>query len=574
VSADSTAAGTTPESNRRGVARRIFPTDHKIVAKQFLWAGLWVLLLAGTFAMLMRWQLAFPGRPIPLIGKLLFPEGGGEVPSASYVKLFTMHGVLMIFFALTPILGGAFPTFLVPLMVGARSLAFPRLSALSFWLFALGMAIAVLSFFVRLGTAGSGWTAYPPLSSTLGMPGLGQTLVLSSLPLVGLSSVLGGVNTLTTVIRSRAPGLSYLRLPLTIWGFFLAAILNVLFFPALVVAATLSVLDRTCGTQFFAAATGDPIAYQHLFWIFGHPEVYVLILPVWGMVGDLLSFFSRKPAFSYRGAVLALISITVFSALVYGHHMFVAGLSPMLGKVFMTFTLAISVPSELLVVGWLNTLWKGSIRLTTPMLFAMAVVLVFAIGGLTGLFLGTVSTDLYFHDSLWVVGHFHFTLSAASLFGVFAGIYFWFPKFFGRQLSDGLGKIHFWITVPCVIVVFGGLLVAGYHGEQRRLYNPFEFTYNQPLRNLSLWTSVFAFVLFAAQIVFVINLFRGLFFGPRAPANPWEVGTLEWSLSSPPPRDNFDVPPRVYRGPHEFSDPEVLKQLERDWIGQAEAPGT
>jgi cytochrome c oxidase subunit I len=328
--------------------RVLYPTDHKDVARQFLWTGLGFLLLAGSFAMLIRWQLGFPGQPIPAIGKLLFPGGRGEIPAASYMKLFTMHGVMMIFFALTPVLNGAFPIFLVPLLIGAPNLAFPSLSRASFWAFALATLLALASFFVPLGTAGSGWTAYPPLSSNVGMPGAGQTLVLVALLFVGLSSILGGVNTITTVIRLRAPGMTYFRLPLTVWGFFLAAILNVLFFPVIGVAVLLDILDRTVGTQFFAAATGDPIAYQHLFWIFGHPEVYILILPVWGIVGDLLSFFSRKPVFFYRGSVSSLIAITVLSALVYGHHMFVAGLSPMLGKAFMTFSLLISLPSELL----------------------------------------------------------------------------------------------------------------------------------------------------------------------------------------------------------------------------------
>jgi len=555
-----------------GFARRVlFPSDHKDVARQFFWAGLGFLLVAGCFAMLIRWQLGFPGQPVPAVGKLLFPAGRGEVPPASYMKLFTMHGVLMIFFALSPILNGALPVFLIPLMIGASNLAFPWLTRISFWAFALASVLALASFFVPLGTAGSGWTAYPPLSSNVGMPGAGQTLVLVALLFVGLSSILGGVNTVTTVIRSRAPGLGYFRLPLTVWGFFLAAILNVLFFPVIGVAVLLDILDRTLGTQFFAAAGGDPIAYQHLFWIFGHPEVYILILPVWGIVGDLLAFFSRKPAFFYRGTVMSLIAITGLSALVYGHHMFVAGLSPMLGKAFMTFSLLISLPSELLVLSWLNTLWKGSIRLTTPMLFAMGVVLVFAVGGLTGIYLGTMATDLYFHDSMWVVGHFHFTLSAASLLGAFAGIYFWFPKMFGRSLSEPLGKLHFAVTLPGVILVFGGLLLAGYGGQQRRLYNPFEFTYNQPLRGIGVWTSVFAFALFTGQLVFIFNLFRSLWWGAPAGDNPWQVGTLEWSIPSPPPQGNFESAPRVYRGPHELSDPELVERLGRDWVGQAES---
>ncbi len=560
------------------VKKYVFSLDHKVIGIQFLWAGLIFLLVGGTLAMMIRWQWAFPYHPVPVLGSIFLRGSGGVIGPALYQNIFTMHGLIMIFFAVTPVLIGAFGNFLIPLQIGARDMAFPILNMLSFWFFALSQLIILASFMVALGPGGAGWTSYPPLSTNIGMPGIGQTMVVLALFTTGVSSTMGAINYVTTVIRLRAPGMTYMRLPLTIWGLWLTAILNALFIPVLGSAALLLFLDRTFGTQFFIAGAasvrggGDPILFQHLFWIFGHPEVYILILPAWGIVGDILSFFARKPAYWYRGSVYAMCIITVLSALVYGHHMFITGMSPMLGKSFMLLTLLISAPAMVLVFNWIFTIWRGSIRFATPMLFALGTVFVFGLGGLTGLFLGDISLDLYLHDTMFVVGHFHFTMAAASFLGAMAGIYFWFPKMFGRSLSERLGKAHFWFSIVGLTLVFGGQLLAGYAGQQRRLFDPYQYTFIQGLRGLNRWTSYFAFTLFAGQFLFVWNFFKTVFArGHTAPQNPWEVTTLEWTrTSSPPPFHNFDVIPQVQRGPHEFANPKVKELLGRDYLGQAE----
>ncbi len=557
--------------------RYVFSTDHKVIARQFLWAGLVFLLVGGTLAMMIRWQWAFPYRPMPVLGDLFLSKNGGVIGPATYQQIFTLHGLIMIFFAVTPVLNGCFGNFLIPLMIGARDMAFPKLNMFSFWTFLLSQLLVIASFLADLGTAGAGWTGYPPLSTNVGMPGLGQTLVVAALFVTGVSTTMGAVNYVTTVIRLRAPGMTYMRLPLTIWGLWLTAIMNALFVPVLGSAALLLLLDRNFGTQFFLAGSvamrgGDPILYQHLFWIFGHPEVYILILPVWGILGDVVPFFARKPHHWYRGTVGAMVIVTVLSAMVYGHHMFVTGMSPLLGESFMLFTLLISVPSMIVVLNWVLTIWKGSIRFDTPMLFALATIVLFGIGGLTGLFLGDISMDLYLHDTMFVVGHFHFTMAAGSLVGALTGVYFWFPKIFGKKLDERLGKAHFWFTFLGLLLVFGGQLLAGWAGQQRRLFDPFQYTFIQGLRGLNRWTSYFAFLLFAGQFLFVWNFFKTVFGkGQPAGANPWQVTTLEWTeTGSPPPFHNFDAIPNVLRGPHELGNPELKRLTGRDFAGQAE----
>jgi cytochrome c oxidase subunit 1 len=557
--------------------KHVFSIDHKVIAKQFLFAGLFFLAFGGTEAMLIRWQWAFPGQPVPVLGPLLFPNSEGAITPGAYGGIFTTHGLVMIFFAITPILIGAFGNFCIPLMIGARDMAFPLLNMLSFWTFVLSGLIAVASFLVPGGTGSAGWTTYPPLSTNVGTPGLGQTLIAVAIFVTGLSTIMGGINYVTTVVRCRAPGMTYMRMPLTVWGLWLTAILNVLFVPVIGAGVLLIFFDRTFGTQFFIAGSsarnggGDPIIFQHLFWIFGHPEVYILILPVWGIISDLLSFFARKPAAWYKGTVGALVLITLLSAVVYGHHMYVTGMNPMLGTAFEVLTLSISAPAIVLFLNWLHTIWKGSNRFTTPMLFSLGTVFVFGLGGLTGLLLGTISTDLYLHDTMYVVGHFHLTMAASVFLGSFAAIYFWFPKMFSRQLDERLGKAHFWASVILITCVFTGQLIAGYAGQQRRLFDPFQYGFIARLAPLNRWTSYFAFTLGSSQILFVINFFRTLLAGARAETNPWGVGTLEWSLPTPPPHHNFDTIPVVVRGPHELSNPEVMKALGRDWIGQDEA---
>jgi len=552
--------------------------DHKVVAKQFLWTGLFFLFVGGALAMLMRFQLAYPGRAVPLVGELLFARSGGVISPPAYTELFTMHGLVMIFWAVTPILIGALGHFCVPLLVGARGMAFPVLCALSYWTFVASGIVLGLSFTSKLGTASAGWTAYPPLSTNVGAPGAGQTLVTIALVLASISTVMEAINIIVTVLRRRAPGMAYTKMPLTVWGLLLTSILNVLFVPVVAAAALLLLSDRLLGTHWFiagavgGAAGGDPVSYQHLFWIFGHPEVYVLILPVWGMVGDLLSFFARKPAHGYRRSVYAMSAITALSALVYGHHMFFVGLTPLFGLPFEVLTLAISVPSMVLAINWLRTLHQGSIRRTTPMLFALGMVFVFGAGGLSGLLLGAISTDMYLHDTMYVVGHFHLTMAAASLLGAFAGLYFWFPKMFGRMMSERLGKVHFVGTLVLSFGVFGTMMIAGWAGQHRRLYDPYQYAYLAHLVKLNRATSHMAFTLGLFQLVFVVNaLYSLFFFGKKAEKNPWQAPTLEWThASSPPVRHNFDVALEVLRGPHELGDVRAKALLGRDYLDQVE----
>ncbi|HEY0713792.1 MAG TPA: cbb3-type cytochrome c oxidase subunit I [Polyangia bacterium] len=569
------------EPPRSWLRRHVFSTDHKVIARQFLWTGLLLLLFGGVLAMLIRWQLGYPGQPVPVVGKVLFAKSGGVISPAAYTSLFTMHGLVMIFFAVTPLLIGTFGNFIIPLQIGARDMAFPRLNMLSFWTFLLSVGFLIASFFAELGSAQAGWTTYPPLSTKVGTPGHGQTLVIVSIFVTGAATIMGAINYVITVIRFRAPGMTWMRLPLSVWGLWLTSILNIMFVPVLSAAALLLFLDRVFGTQFFIAGAasvrggGDPILFQHLFWIFGHPEVYILILPAWGFVSDFVAYFARKPAYWYKGSVWAMIAVTVLSAVVYGHHMFTTGMNPMLGKAFMILTLLISAPAELLFLNWLHTIWKGSMRTSTPMLFTLGVVFVFALGGLTGLFLATISTDLYLHDTMFVVGHFHFTMAAATFLAIFAALYFWFPKMFGRPLGERLGKVHFWFSVIGLTLVFGGQLLSGYAGQPRRLWDPHQYEFLKHLMPLSRWTSVFAFALGMGQLAFVWNFFASVFGRAREmPANPWQVGTLEWTLPSPPAFHNFDRIPVVHHGPHELSNPDVQRALGRDWIAQDEAlPG-
>ncbi|HXU73265.1 MAG TPA: cbb3-type cytochrome c oxidase subunit I [Polyangia bacterium] len=543
----------------------IFSRDHKVIARQFLWLGLAFLAVGGAMAIVIRWSLAYPGRAI----------AGYVVTPSSYTTLFTMHGTIMIFFAVTPILIGAFGNFLIPLQLGARDMSFPTLNMVSFWTQLVASIVAVAAWLVP-ASANAGWTGYPPLSTPVGTPGIGQTLWTLALILAGASTTMGAVNYITTVLRERAPGMTLMRMPLTIWGLWLTSILNALFVPVLGAAMLLLLSDRLFGTHFFVAgvmvrAGGDPLLYQHLFWIFGHPEVYILILPVWGIVGDLISFFARKPAYGYRMSVISMATVTVLSSLVYGHHLFVAAMTPMLGRAFMVLTLLISAPAMILFLNWMHTLWRGSIRLEVPMLFTLGVLFVFGVGGLTGLFLADIPQDVYLHDTFFVVGHFHLIMAAAVFLGSFAAIYFWFPKMFGRSMSRTLGTIHFAITLPCLVVIFGGMLLLGNAGMQRRLYDPSAYELFRPLRPWNVALTHTAFLLAAAQLLFVWNFFASLLRGKPATDNPWSVGTLEWThTTTPPGPHNFAEIPTVRHGPHEFNHPQLDGDGDKDWLGQAE----
>lgn len=546
------------------LSKYVFSFDHKVIAKQFLWYGIAFLGIGGMMALLIRWTLAFPGEPFPVIGHILFPGNGGVVPPDTYAMLFTLHGTIMIFFAITPILIGAFGNYCIPLMIGARDMVFPTLNMLSFWLAMLSAVLLLASLFTPLGGAAGGWTSYPTLSTLIGSAGIGQTLWCLSLFVLGVSSTMGAVNYIATIITLRAPGMGYFDMPLTIWGLWLTAILNAIFLPVLGAGLLLLTFDRVFGTTFFlagAAATsgsGDPVLFQHVFWIFGHPEVYILILPAWGIVSDLLSFFARKPAFGARATALSMTAITILSTLVYGHHMYSTQMSPLLTQSFMMLTMTISIPSAVFFANWLGTLWKGSIRFDTPMLFSLGVVFVFGLGGLTGLYLATVSTDLYLHDTYFVVGHFHYTMAASVLLGGFAGTYFWFPKMFGRMMNERLGKIHFWISMVGLNGIFMGMMVIGYAGMHRRIYNPFVYEFLQNLIPLNMFITISALTMGTAQIVFVYNFIHSMYKGPIASQNPWEVGTLEWTIPSPAPHYNFKDIPVVRCGPHEYGNPNLV----------------
>jgi cytochrome c oxidase subunit 1 len=555
------------------LSKYVFSFDHKVIGKQFLWYGIFGLAVGGIMALLIRWTLAYPGVPFPVLGNMLFPHTDGVVPPDTYAMLFTLHGTIMIFYAITPILIGAFGNFCIPLMIGARDMAFPLLNLLSFHVAVLSFVILLASLFYPLGGAAGGWTSYPTLSTLIGSPGAGQTLWALAIFVLGVSSTMGAVNYVTTVISFRAPGMGYFDMPLTVWGLWLTAILNAIFIPVLGAGVLLLIFDRVFGTQYFlagAAATqgqGDPVLFQHVFWIFGHPEVYILILPAWGMVSDFLSFFARKPAFGAKSTALAMTTITILSTVVYGHHMFTTQMSPLLTQTFMTLTMTISIPSAIFFANWLGTLYKGSISFDSPMLFSLGVVFVFGLGGLTGLYLGTVSTDLYLHDTYFVVGHFHYTMAASVLLGGFAATYFWFPKMFGKMMCEKLAKIHFWGTMLGLNGIFFGMLIVGYGGMHRRLYNPFVYDFMKDMIPLNEFITISALLMGSFQFIFVYNFVHSLIKGKKAEANPWKVGTLEWTLPSPPPHYNFDEIPVVKCGPHEFGNP-LLK--DRDFQYQTE----
>ncbi|OIQ18585.1 MAG: cytochrome-c oxidase [Bacteriovorax sp. MedPE-SWde] len=557
------------------LSKYVFSFDHKVIGKQFLWYGILFLGIGGIMALMIRWTLAFPGQAFPVIGNLLFPETGGVVPPDTYAMLFTMHGTIMIFYAITPILIGAFGNFLIPLQIGARDMVFPLLNMLSFWLAFISGVILMASLCIPLGAAAGGWTSYPTLSTLIGSPGAGQTLWTLALFILGISSTMGAVNYITTIIVLRAPGMGYFDMPLAVWGLGLTAILNAIFLPVLGAGLLLLIFDRVFGTTFFLAGaaatsgTGDPILFQHVFWIFGHPEVYILILPAWGITSDLLSFFARKPAFGAKATALAMTSITILSTVVYGHHMYTTQMSPLLTQSFMTLTMTISIPSAIFFANWLGTLWKGSIKFPTPMVFSLGVVFVFGLGGLTGLYLATVTTDLYLHDTYFVVGHFHYTMAASVLLGGYAAIYFWMPKMFGKMLNETLGHIHFWLTFIGLNGVFMGMMIVGYAGMHRRLYNPFVYDFLERLIPLNTFVTYSALLMGVAQFFFVANFIHTVFFKKeKATDNPWEVGTLEWTVPSPAPVYNFKEIPVVKCGPHEFGNPNLTG--DRDYQFQTE----
>src|ERR671919_1858305 len=551
----------------------IFSTDHKMIGRQYLFYGLFMMILGGLLALLVRWELAWPESPVPGLGWVPEPfMFGGIIPPETYNAMFTMHATIMIFFVVMPILVGAFGNFLIPLMIGARDMAFPVINMLSYWV-ALPAAIIMLAgFFVPGGHAAGGWTSYAPLTANPVYTGVewGQNLWCISLIILGFSSMMGAINYITTVINMRAPGMTFFRLPLIIWSLFIVAILVLLAIPVLTSALAMLLFDRLFGTTFFLPpGGGEPLLWQHLFWFFGHPEVYILILPGMGVASDVLSTFSRKPIFGYRSMVYAIIAIGFLSWIVWGHHMFQSGMNPALGVSFTITTMVIAVPSAIKTFNWLGTLWGGTIRFTSPMLFALGFVSNFVIGGLSGIFMASTPVDIFIHDTYYIVAHFHYVV-AGIIFALFAAVYYWFPKMFGRMMNEGLGKIHFVLTYIFFNGAFFPMHFLGVGGHMRRIYNPTQYEFILPMQDWNVFITVSALILGASQLFFLWNFFASLFAGKKAERNPWQANTLEWTAATPPPHGNFEVQPVVYRGPYEYSSPEVKE----DWLPQNKPLGT
>ena len=562
-------AGFAPEyehhDDRTFVRRYIFSTDHKIIGIQFLLMSLFFLLVGGLLAMLIRWQLGFPGERLPIGG--MFAEemvASGIVLPEFYDALVTMHGTFMVFFAIMPLLVGVFGNYLIPLKIGAPDMAFPRVNMASFWLAVPAGILMVAGFFVEGGAAAAGWTSYAPLSASPEHSGVsgGQILWCVSLIVLGLSSILGSFNYITTIINMRAPGMNWFRLPLSIWSLFITAILVLLAIPVLSGAVIMLLFDQTIGTHFFLPAKGgQPLLWQHLFWFFGHPEVYILILPAMGMASDIIANGSRKPIFGYVSMVLAIMAIGVLGWGVWGHHMFMSGMNPTLGTGFMISTMLIAVPSAIKVFNWLGTMSRGNIRFHVPMLHSIAFVAMFVIGGLSGVFLASTPVDIYAHDTYFVVAHLHYVLFGGSLFAIFGAITYWYPKMFGRLMSPFWGRVHFWLTFVFYNLVFFPMHQLGLRGHMRRLYDPSQYEYLRPLMPLNRFISICAFLLFLTQLIFAANFIVSWFRGKRATANPWEDNGLEWTVPSPPPHGNFAVTPTVYRGPYEYASPLVAEDF-------------
>jgi cytochrome c oxidase subunit 1 len=560
------------------VRKYIFSTDHKIIGIQFLFSSLIFLVIGGLLALMVRIQLGWPHSDIPILGNALWPDGaGGRMPPETYNMLFSMHATVMIFFVIIPVLAGAFGNFTIPLMVGAPDMAFPKLNMMSYWFMWPAFILILSSFFVDGGAPAAGWTSYPTLAS-ITMPagdglqspaapnsGHGQVLWLSALIFVGISSMMGSVNYITTIINMRAPGMTLFRMPMTTWALFITAILQAFALPVLTVALFLQLLDKTINTSFFlppghlifgnwatGPGGGQPLLWQHLFWFYSHPAVYIMILPAMGFVSDIISTFARRPLFGYRAMVYSIAGIAGLGFIVWGHHMFQSGMDPRLGTGFMIATIMIALPSAVKVFNWLGTLWRGNLQLSTAMLNALAFVSLFVIGGLSGIFMAATPVDVYIHDTYFIVAHLHYVLFMSSIFGIFAAIYYWFPKMFGRRMNETLGKVHFFLTFVASNCTFYPMHILGVAGLRRRIFDPSQSLFERNLQGLNEFVSISALVLGLSQLVFFANFLVSLFRGQRVDRNPWHSNTLEWTAPSPPPHGNFVVQPVVYRGPYEY----------------------
>ncbi len=553
------------------LTKYVFSQDHKMISKQFLITGIIMAVFAMLLSILFRIQLAWPDTDFPILEVFLgkWAEGGRIKPDF-FLSLVTIHGTMMVFFVLTAGLSGTFSNLLIPYQLGARDMASPLMNMLSYWFFFVACVIMIASFFVESGPASAGWTIYPPLSSVptaISGSGLGMSLWLASMVLFIISQVLGGVNYISTILNMRTKGMDLWRMPLTIWAFFLTAIVGLLSFPVLVAAVVLLIFDRSAGTSFYLSDLvvqgqilpnegGSPILFQHLFWFLGHPEVYIVVMPAMGITSEVISTNSRKPIFGYHAMVYSLVGITVLSFIVWGHHMFVTGMNPFLGGVFMITTLIIAVPSAVKAFNYTATLWRGNIRFTPAMLFAIGMVSFFISGGVTGLIVGNAVIDIHVHDTYFVVAHFHLVMGSASIFGMLCGVYHWYPKMFGRMMNTKLGYLHFWLTFLGAYLVFFPMHFMGIDGVPRRYYAFTEFPFMEKWVSVNLLITWAAIIAGLAQVAFLINFFGSIWRGKKASQNPWGSNTLEWTTPVKHIHGNWPGEiPTVYRWPYDYSKP-------------------
>jgi cytochrome c oxidase subunit 1 len=551
------------------LTKYVFSTDHKMIGKQFLITGIIWAIIGGLFSVLFRLQLGYPEASFPILEDLFGKwAAGGRISNEFYYALVTMHGTILVFFVLTAGLSGTFANILIPLQIGARDMASGFMNMLSYWFFFLASVVMFASLFIQTGPASGGWTIYPPLSA-LGQASegskLGMDFWLISMALFIVSSLLGGLNYISTILNLRTKGMSMTRMPLTMWAIFFTAVLGVLSFPVLLSGAVLLLFDRNLGTSFYLSEIvvkgeilpnegGSAILFQHLFWFLGHPEVYIILLPAMGMVSEILSVNSRKPIFGYLAMVGSLFAICILAFLVWAHHMFVTGLNPFLGAFFVLLTLLIAVPSAIKVFNWLTTLWRGNIRFTPGMLFSIGFVSLFISGGLTGIFLGNSTLDIHLHDTYFVVAHFHIVMGVASFFGMFAGVYHWFPKMYGRYLNNTMAYIHFWVTLVGAYLIFWPMHYSGLAGMPRRYTDWSNWQSFNQFQDMNRFISTVAMVVFAVQILFVFNFFYSIFKGRKVTStNPWGANTLEWTTPINPGHGNWpgDIP-EVHRWAYDY----------------------
>jgi cytochrome c oxidase subunit 1 len=528
----------------------IFPLDHKMISMQYMFTGMFMALIGGFFAYIFRMQLAFPGMNVP---------GWGQVSPADYNSFVTNHGTIMIFWVAMPVLIAAFGNYLIPLMIGADDMVFPKINRLSYQIFLLSAVIILAAFFVEGGAFGGAWTAYPPLSTKAeySLTPLGSTLWIVAVALEFVAFLLGGINFITTTMNSRAPGMKMWDIPMVVWMIVIASILFMLSVGPLLAGGIMMIFDQQVGTAFFDPDQGgDPILWQHLFWFFGHPEVYVVLLPAVGIVAEVITVFSRKKLFGYKTVLYTAIGTGVLSFTVWAHHQFIAGIDPRMANVFTVTTLLISVPIAEMMFVYIATLYGGSITFTTPMLWALSFIFEFLIGGITGIFLGASGNDIFLHDTYFVLAHFHYTFYPIAIIGTYAGFTFWFPKMFGRMMNDSLGKLHFWLTIIPFNMIFLPLFLLGIAGQHRRIFDYTNFPdlalpWMQDLRVLA---TVSLCVMLGAQLIFFYNVVTSWRSGPKAGKNPWNSNTLDWTTASPPPHGNWpEGLPTCYRGPYEYS---------------------